>query len=209
MPVHPRRPTLSTKRPARPTRASSTSSKAPASKATGRKASASKASASKASASKTPAGKAAARKALAGKLAAKSAAKKAAAKPAAKKVAKPRIKSTASAQSRKLLEFIIKSLDADKAEDIVSMDLSGRTPMADFMVVASGRSSRHVASIAEHLTALLKQDGLKCRVEGLQQGDWVLVDAVDVIVHIFQPEVRTFYSLEEMWGGAEPLAAAS
>ena len=131
------------------------------------------------------------------------------ANPAAKKVAKPRIKSTASAQSRKLLEVILKSLDADKAEDIVSMDLSGRTPMADFMVVASGRSSRHVASIAEHLTALLKQDGLKCRVEGLQQGDWVLVDAVDVIVHIFQPEVRTFYSLEEMWGGAEPLAAAS
>ena len=214
MPVHPRRLTLSTKRPARPSRASSTSSKAPASKAsaskaTGRKASAGKASASKASASKTPAGKAAARKALASKLAAKSAAKKAAAKPAAKKVAKPRIKSTASPQSRKLLEFILKSLDADKAEDIISMDLSGKTPMADFMVVASGRSSRHVASIAEHLTALLKQDGLKCRVEGLQQGDWVLVDAVDVIVHIFQPEVRSFYSLETMWGGAEPMAAAS
>lgn len=115
----------------------------------------------------------------------------------------------ASPQSRALLEVILKSLDADKAEDVVSIDMSGKTPMADFMVVASGRSSRHVAAIAEHLTAILKQDGQKCRVEGLQQGDWVLVDAMDVIVHVFQPEVRSFYSLETMWGGAEPVAAAS
>lgn len=126
----------------------------------------------------------------------------------AKKAAKPRPKTQASAQSRKLLETILASLDADKAEDIVSIDTSGRTPMADFMVVASGRSNRHVAAIAEHLMQLLKADGLNCRVEGLQQGDWVLVDAVDIIVHLFRPEVRQFYNLEQMWSSGRPATSA-
>jgi ribosome-associated protein len=129
------------------------------------------------------------------------------AKPPVKAAKKPRAKSQVSAQSRALLATILKSLDDDKAEEIISIDMSGRTPMADFMVVASGRSNRHVAAIAEHLAETLRVDGLKCRVEGLQQGDWVLIDAVDVIVHVFRPEVRAFYNLEQMWSGAESAAA--
>lgn len=85
----------------------------------------------------------------------------------------------------------------------------GRSPMADFMVVASGRSNRHVSALAEHLTETLKKEGFPCRIEGLQQGDWVLIDAVDIIVHVFRPEVRDFYDLEKMWGGGEPVAVAS
>jgi ribosome-associated protein len=87
--------------------------------------------------------------------------------------------------------------------------MMGRSPMADFMVVASGRSNRHVAALAEHLTETLKKDGIVCRTEGLQQGDWVLIDAIDIIVHVFRPEVRDFYELEKMWGGSEPVAVAS
>lgn len=119
-----------------------------------------------------------------------------------------RTKQTASAASRKLLELVIKSLDADQAEDIQSIDISNKSPMADFMVVASGRSNRHVAAIAEHLSEELKKAGMRCRAEGLQQGDWVLIDAMDVIIHVFRPEIRTFYSLEKMWGGSEPLTEA-
>ena len=126
----------------------------------------------------------------------------------AKKASKPREKVAAPAASKKLLDLVIKTLDADKAEDIVSIDMMGRSPMADFMVVASGRSNRHVAAIAEHLAEALKKDGLKCRVEGLQQGDWVLIDAVDIIIHVFRPEVREFYNLEKMWGGGETMAQA-
>jgi len=129
------------------------------------------------------------------------------AKPSVKAAKKPRAKSQAPAQSHALLATILKSLDDDKAEEIVSIDMSGRTPMADFMVVASGRSNRHVAAIAEHIAETLRTDGLKCRVEGLQQGDWVLIDAVDVIVHVFRPEVRAFYNLEQMWSGAESASA--
>jgi ribosome-associated protein len=81
--------------------------------------------------------------------------------------------------------------------------------MADFMVVASGRSNRHVSALAEHLTETLKKDGVVCRTEGLQQGDWVLIDAIDIIVHVFRPEVRDFYELEKMWGGSEAVAVAS
>jgi ribosome-associated protein len=128
---------------------------------------------------------------------------------AVKKPAKPRVKVAAPAASRKLLDLIVKTLDADKAEDITSIDMMGRSPMADFMVVASGRSNRHVAALAEHLTETLKKDGIVCRVEGLQQGDWVLIDAIDIIVHVFRPEVRDFYELEKMWGGSEPVAVAS
>lgn len=135
--------------------------------------------------------------------------KRAPAKAITKKEKKPRAKSLASEQSRALLAVILKALDADKAEDIVSIDMSGRTPMADFMVVASGRSSRHVAAIAEHLAELLKGDGLKCRIEGLPQGDWVLIDAIDVIVHVFRPEVRDFYNLEQMWRGPDAALQAT
>lgn len=126
----------------------------------------------------------------------------------AKKASKPREKVAAPAASKKLLDLVVKILDADKAEDIVAIDMMGRTPMADYMVVASGRSNRHVAAVAEHLAEALKKDGLKCRVEGLQQGDWVLIDAIDIIIHVFRPEVREFYNLEKMWGGGETMAQA-
>ncbi len=93
-------------------------------------------------------------------------------------------------------------LDDDKSEDIVSIDLRGKSSLADHMVVASGRSQRHVGAIAEHLLESLKASGVKqVRVEGQPACDWVLIDAGDVIVHIFQPEVRTFYNIEKMWAG--------
>jgi ribosome-associated protein len=99
-----------------------------------------------------------------------------------------------------LLEEILASLDDDKAEEIVTIDLKGKSEMADFMVICSGRSTRQVAAISEKLVDRLKQNlGLICKVEGKETGDWVLVDAGDVIVHVFRPEVREFYQLEKMW----------
>lgn len=99
-----------------------------------------------------------------------------------------------------LLERILTSLDDDKAEEIVPIDLRGRSSVADYMVVCSGRSSRQVASIADHLAERLKEEfGQSARIEGKDQGDWVLIDAGDVIVHVFRPEVREFYQLEKMW----------
>lgn len=100
-----------------------------------------------------------------------------------------------------LRDIAVKSLDDDKAEDVIVIDLSGKTTIADFMIIASGRSQRHVAAIADHLAEKLKHDGgLKSvPTEGTQQGDWVLIDAGDVIIHLFRPEVREFYNLEKMW----------
>jgi ribosome-associated protein len=99
-----------------------------------------------------------------------------------------------------LLSLVLASLDDDKAEDIVTIPLAGKSEMADHMVIASGRSSRQVAAISEHLADRLKQDlGLAVRTEGKDLGDWVLIDAGDVIVHLFRPEVREFYQLEKMW----------
>ena len=91
-----------------------------------------------------------------------------------------------------------------KAEDSVTIDLSGKSSLADYMVVTTGRSNRHVAAVAEHLIKDLHKAGLRdVRVEGMRQGDWVLIDAGDLIVHIFRPEVREFYNIEKMWA-AEP-----
>ncbi len=102
--------------------------------------------------------------------------------------------------SEELLDRILLSLDDDKAEDVISIDLRGKSEMADYMVICSGRSSRQVASISEKLTDRLKQDfGRISKVEGKSAGDWVLIDAGDVIVHVFRPEVREFYQLEKMW----------
>ncbi|MGS4945128.1 ribosome silencing factor [Meridianimarinicoccus sp. RP-17] len=104
------------------------------------------------------------------------------------------------AHSDDTLARILSSLEDDKAEDVVSIDLRGRTEMADFMVIASGRSSRQVAAMADKLLERLKHDlGVACKVEGKDQGDWVLIDAGDAIVHLFRPEVREFYQLEKMW----------
>ena len=107
-----------------------------------------------------------------------------------------------------MLTRILSSLDDDKAEDIVTIDLRGRSAMADHMVIASGRNARQVASIAEHLIDRLKQDtGRSARIEGKDTGDWVLIDTDDVIVHVFRPEVREFYQLEKMWMPADALGS--
>lgn len=87
-----------------------------------------------------------------------------------------------------------------KAEDTVSIDLAGKTSIADHMVVTTGRSDRHVGSVADRVVKDLEKAGVKrIRVEGMKQGDWVLIDAGDIIVHVFRPEVRGFYNLEKMW----------
>jgi ribosome-associated protein len=98
------------------------------------------------------------------------------------------------------LAVVLGSLDDMKAEDIVAIDVTGKTPLADHMVVASGRSHRHVGAVADRLLRDLKDAGAKgVRAEGLSSCDWVLIDAGDVVVHIFRPEVRQFYNLEKMW----------
>jgi ribosome-associated protein len=92
-------------------------------------------------------------------------------------------------------------LDADKAEDIIAIDLTGKSSIADYMVIASGRSARQLASMAQHLDEKLTKAGIrKVSVEGLTQGEWVLLDGGDVVVHLFKPEIRRFYNLEKMWG---------
>ena len=99
-----------------------------------------------------------------------------------------------------IADLVVALLDEDKAEDILSIDLNGRTSIADTMVIATGKSARQVGAMADHLVEKLKAAGIGCSVEGLPQCDWVLVDGGDVIVHLFRPEVRAFYNLEKMWG---------
>ena len=104
------------------------------------------------------------------------------------------------ADSDSILAAVLKSLDEDKGEEIVQISLAGKSSMADHMVIASGRSTRQVTSIAEKLVDKIKQEfGIISKVEGRTTGDWVLVDTGDVIVHVFRPEVREFYQLEKMW----------
>lgn len=102
-------------------------------------------------------------------------------------------------EAAQILEIIKKSLDDGKADDVVVIDLEGKSSIANYMVVASGTSNRHVASLAENLQLKLKKNGFPSMSEGEEKADWVLIDAYDVIVHIFKPEVRAFYSLEKMW----------
>ena len=98
------------------------------------------------------------------------------------------------------LRVILACLDDMKAEDITTIDLSGKSSIGDYMVVATGRSQRHVGAVADNVVENVKDAGVqRVRVEGLKQGDWVLIDAGDVIVHVFRPEVRGFYNLEKMW----------
>ncbi len=122
----------------------------------------------------------------------------------------PALSSTASRQTpraratladiRRLSEGLVTFLEDEKAEDILLIDLDGRSALADFMVIASGRSSRHVAAMAQHLASNLKgKIGRPVHIEGMPNADWVLIDTGDVIVHLFRPEVREFYNLEKIW----------
>jgi ribosome-associated protein len=99
-----------------------------------------------------------------------------------------------------MIDVVLKSLDDAKAEETVSIDITGKSSLSDHMVVTSGRSNRHVGAVADQLVKALREAGFgKPRIEGLPHADWVLVDGGDVIVHIFRPEVREFYNLEKMW----------
>jgi len=119
----------------------------------------------------------------------------------------PPLVSNSTTTSETLLSQIVSSLDDDKADDIVQIDLRGKTTIGDYMVIASGRSSRQVSAISDKLTERLKANcGVLCKTEGKDTGDWVLIDSGDVIVHVFRPEVREFYQLEKMW---QPTAAQS
>ncbi len=109
------------------------------------------------------------------------------------------------AASEPLLQQVLSWLDEAKAEDLVSIDLKGKSSIGDYMVIATGRSDRHVGAIAEQLRKHLKDQGYEnVRVEGLQTCDWVLIDAVDILVHVFRAEVRDFYNLEKMWSASRP-----
>ncbi len=108
-----------------------------------------------------------------------------------------------------LHELVLKSLDDDQAQEIVSIPLAGKSSIADHMVIASGRSTRQVASMAQKLAERIKHGGFgHVRIEGLPAADWVLIDAGDVVVHLFRPEVRSFYNLERMWAFGDSAGAA-
>jgi ribosome-associated protein len=111
-----------------------------------------------------------------------------------------------------LLDLVLQHLDDDQAQEVVTIDLEGKSSIADHMVIASGRSTRQVASIAQKLAEKIKKAGFgPVKLEGLPAGDWVLLDAGDIVVHLFRPEVRSFYNLERMWafGDAPPVAATT
>ena len=137
------------------------------------------------------------------------------AKPRAAPKAMPAVKAMASVKfetpkpkhhgGQSLLNIILAQLEDAKAEDVIAINLDGKTAIADNMIVASGRSNRHVGAIADQLVEKLKEAGHRhIRVEGMDQCDWVLVDAVDVVVHLFRPEVRSFYNLEKLWSEHSP-----
>ncbi len=101
--------------------------------------------------------------------------------------------------------LILSTLEDDKAEEIMEIDLRGKSSIADTMIIASGRSARHVSAISDHVLQAIKDQGYaRANVEGAGNADWVLIDAGDVIVHLFRPEVRDFYQLERIWGAREP-----
>lgn len=105
-----------------------------------------------------------------------------------------------------LLKAVIKALEAMKAEDIMVVDMQGQSALTDYFVIASGRSNRQVSALADSVRKTMQSHGVRdIRIEGLSQGDWVVTDGGDVIVHIFRPEVRSFYRLEEVWGLEPPL----
>ncbi|MCW6507019.1 ribosome silencing factor [Lichenifustis flavocetrariae] len=111
---------------------------------------------------------------------------------------------SADARIKLLARGILDSLDDAKAEDVLAIELEGKTSIADTMVIATGRSNTHVNAIADRVLKSCKESGHLARVEGLPQCDWVLIDAGDIVVHVFRPEVRQFYNLEKMWGMDRP-----
>ena len=125
-------------------------------------------------------------------------------------VSLPDMPSTNPTDAASLLKLVLHSLDEDQAQDVVSIPLEGKSSIADHMIIASGRSTRQVAAIATHLAERLKKEGHGApRIEGLPAADWVLIDAGDVVVHLFRPEVRSFYNLERMWGFGDEAPAAA
>ena len=104
-----------------------------------------------------------------------------------------------------LKTIILNTLDSNKALDIVSIDLTGKSSIADYMIIASGTSSRHIQALSEQVLEKLKLSGMKnCKIEGINSNDWKLIDGIDIIVHIFNPEKRKFYELEKMWSELIP-----
>ena len=131
--------------------------------------------------------------------------------PAAPKAAPTQRPARSGADVEALTQLVLTSLEDDKAEDIQAIDIHGKSSFADMLVVASGRSARHVSALADHLMRKLKDAGVKqVRVEGLPQADWVLVDSGDIVIHLFRPEVRAFYNIEKIWAvsaGPAPLVS--
>ena len=106
---------------------------------------------------------------------------------------------------RELKKLIEKTLDQNKAKDIIAINLKGKSSIADYMIIASGNSSRHIQSLSEMLLRKLKEEGVnQCKIEGKTSDEWKLIDAIDIIIHIFHPKKREFYALEKMW--SEPLS---
>ena len=129
--------------------------------------------------------------------------------PASSGTASAKVIALADAKSDPLLKLVLEQLDDDQAQEVVTIDLEGKSSIADHMVIASGRSTRQVAAMAQKLAEKVKQEGFgPVKLEGLPAADWVLIDAGDVVVHIFRPEVRSFYNLERMvaFGDAPPVA---
>jgi ribosome-associated protein len=111
--------------------------------------------------------------------------------------------------AEEILRLVVNRLDEMKAEDTLTIDMRDKPSIGDYLVVSSGRSQRHVGSVADRIVEDLHKAGVAARVEGVPQCDWVLIDASDVIVHVFRPEVRAFYNLEKMWSASRPERRAS
>jgi ribosome-associated protein len=113
------------------------------------------------------------------------------------------------ANAEEILSLVLTRLDDMKAEETLTIDLRNKSSIGDYMVVSSGRSQRHVGSVADRIVEDLHKAGVRTRVEGTPHCDWVLIDASDVVVHVFRPEVREFYNLEKMWSSGKPAQQAS
>ena len=113
------------------------------------------------------------------------------------------------ANAEEILKLVLARLDDMKAEETLTIDLRNKSSIGDYMVVSSGRSQRHVGSMADRIIEDLHKAGVRTRVEGMPNCDWVLIDASDVVIHVFRPEVREFYNLEKMWASGNPAQRAS